>query len=555
MRSELSQPLPDLERVSAFLRGRREEVLRSWQQAIRSLPPARCLEPSRLLDHVPALLDRIVELTEQAERGEPVGPPECIPDMHALERLDEGFDLNEVITEYRLLRRCLLELLGSEPRLLSTAAMEMLHDVIDHAIERSVAAYAKARERTLVALDRISAAALNGGGLDAFLARLLKILMETTAAIDTAAIFLREQDTLRLRAAAGLEGQAPAGFSVKMDEGFIGKIAAERAPRELRMASSDPLVKSPMIRGDGVRALYGVPLEFGGEVIGVAEMGSRTAFEFSQEDKLLFRAMANKATALVAYASLRETAELAARDRQRALAQEQALHAQAQATADFGDQMIAVISHDLRNPLSAILASTQLLFRYGQMSDGQRRAVQRIANSGERMVRMIGELLDFTRGRLGGGIPVQPEPMDLTEACRRVIDEMQVAHPGRPLALRVVGDSRGEWDPGRIAQVVSNLLGNAIQHGHEGTPVQVELRGLPDTVELDVSNRGAPIPPDVMSKLFQPFSRGAADPASKSLGLGLYIVKEVVDAHGGRIDVRSTEADGTTFTVRLPRMR
>jgi signal transduction histidine kinase len=166
---------------------------------------------------------------------------------------------------------------------------------------------------------------------------------------------------------------------------------------------------------------------------------------------------------------------------------------------------------------------------------------------------MISDLLDFTRGRLGGGIPLERRPNDLVVLCREVIDEFTVTHASRDIQLEAEAQCEGWWDGPRMRQVLSNLLSNALRHAREGTAVSVRARGLEDEVELTVANQGEPIPAELLPVLFDPFRRGNSKfrPAG-SLGLGLYIVHQVVVGHGGKVEVSTGEA-GTSFTVRVPR--
>ena len=170
---------------------------------------------------------------------------------------------------------------------------------------------------------------------------------------------------------------------------------------------------------------------------------------------------------------------------------------------------------------------------------------------------MVRDLLDFTQARLGGGIAVEPRPVNLHEVVREVLAEVEATHPGRELRVQTEGDGRGEWDPDRLAQVVQNLLTNALTYSPAGTPVQVLTRGEEEAVTLAVHNEGTPIPPERLRQLFEPFHRGegTADRSSRNVGLGLYIVKQLVAAHRGSISARSAEGEGTTFEVRLPRAR
>jgi two-component system, sensor histidine kinase and response regulator len=222
-------------------------------------------------------------------------------------------------------------------------------------------------------------------------------------------------------------------------------------------------------------------------------------------------------------------------------------------TLRLNEMFIAVLGHDLRNPLHAMMLSAHGVHRVST-EDPVKQAAARIVSSGNRMSRMIEDLLDLARGRLAGGIQIVREPVDLAAVVGRVVRESQAAKPGRALEIRQQGHFDGEWDAGRLAQVASNLISNALQYGDPKEPVLVELDGTrDDTVEMVVSNAGN-IPKELLPQIFDPF-RGRSEPSRRSegLGLGLYIVKELVEAHEGRVDVASNPGERTRFTVRLPR--
>jgi signal transduction histidine kinase len=223
--------------------------------------------------------------------------------------------------------------------------------------------------------------------------------------------------------------------------------------------------------------------------------------------------------------------------------------------ARFREQFIGVVSHDLRNPLSAILLSANTLLHSGALDERQGRAVARIARSAAGMERMISDLLDFTRVRLGGGFPLQAGPTHLDRLCAEVLEELEVAHPARELRHRLLGGRAGAWDRHRLAQVVGNLVGNALHYSPEDTPVTVKTYPDGEAMVLEVHNLGRPIPEDLLPHLFEPFRRGSAAPGRQGLGLGLYIAREIVQAHGGTVTARTSEEEGTTFTVRLPLAR
>jgi signal transduction histidine kinase/GAF domain-containing protein len=220
----------------------------------------------------------------------------------------------------------------------------------------------------------------------------------------------------------------------------------------------------------------------------------------------------------------------------------------------FHERMTGILGHDLRNPLTVIAMAADRQLRSEDLPQEGRDQALRIRRSAGRMREMIDTLLDFTRLRFLGGLSVSPVPADLGEIARGAVEEMRAIWPERPMELEVHGDVRGEWDPARMSQTVSNLVGNAVTHGERGTPVQISVEGEGGEVDLEVHNWGAPIPPDLMPAVFEPFRHGALqDRSPRGLGLGLYIVEQIAVAHGGTVNVSSSAEDGTTFTVRLPR--
>jgi signal transduction histidine kinase len=218
----------------------------------------------------------------------------------------------------------------------------------------------------------------------------------------------------------------------------------------------------------------------------------------------------------------------------------------------FRDQFIGVLSHDLRTPLGAITAGAALLAVPEDNPQRRSRVVARIMSSAQRMERMIGDLLDLTRTRLGGSIPLKRRPADLEHVCEEAIMEIRTGQPDAVLRWQGSGDLRGEWDADRLTQVVSNLVANAIQHGG-GTPITFTAQEDCDSVTLAIHNGGPPIPADVLPLIFEPLARGHGDGTGGRIGLGLFIARAIVSAHGGNIHVTSSSDAGTTFTVALPK--
>jgi signal transduction histidine kinase len=220
------------------------------------------------------------------------------------------------------------------------------------------------------------------------------------------------------------------------------------------------------------------------------------------------------------------------------------------------EMFLAILGHDLRTPLAAIYTSARFMLDTGKLDLS---LTARIAVSAMRTVTMVGDLLDFTRSRLGGGIPVFRERLDLGRVLREAVEEISAAHPRYRFHVYTPEEQSGEWDGERLSQALTNLMVNAGEHAPPGTNITVELAGEDAAVAVSIHNMGPAIPGDRLDGLFNPMKALGTDPIpvaggpTGNLGLGLYIAERIVHAHGGRIEVASAEATGTTFTVRLPR--
>jgi PAS domain S-box-containing protein len=223
----------------------------------------------------------------------------------------------------------------------------------------------------------------------------------------------------------------------------------------------------------------------------------------------------------------------------------------------FRDQVMGILGHDLRSPLGAVLGIAGLMQLNDELPLKAREQLVQVERAAKRMREMIEALLDFTQTRFAGKLPVSPAPADLREICGRVVAELAAGNPCRKIDLESQGDACGRWDPGRIAQVISNLLANALTHGDPQAPVRLSIEGDTNDVALKVHNRGPAVAQDQIPVLFEPFRRGAGADTRRvrGLGLGLHIVKQIVTAHGGSISVHSSADEGTTFCVALPRVR
>ena len=276
-------------------------------------------------------------------------------------------------------------------------------------------------------------------------------------------------------------------------------------------------------------SFVGVPLVVAGAIKGVLAV-IRPASSAVAEDEWLLSALADQAAVALENRRLDEVGE-------------------------FREQLIGIVGHDLRNPLSAIVAAAHVLLRREGLGATETGLVRKITSSAMQASALIDQLLDLTRSRLGGGIPIEPTRFDVNDVCRQVVGETELMHPERPLLVNARGDLTGMWDRDRLYQLLGNLVGNAVQHGEPRSPIELRIDGGEGEVVIEVASRGEPIPKATLPYIFDAFRRGRTAHATRTggLGLGLFIAQQIVRSHGGAIAVTSSERTGTTFRVRLPR--
>ncbi|MBU8899833.1 hypothetical protein DRW03_15950 [Corallococcus sp. H22C18031201] len=491
-------------RAADFLRREHDAVLEAWRRAAQVQYAGRAHAPG-LLDPMPPLLAALADAVEQGpERFDP-HPAEA----HAMTRMGQGFDVGELATEYALLRQCLLRRLEASGRPLIPGELERLEAALDRAMAHALTSHARARERAARQEAEHSLA-------------LVDVLL-ATAPVGLA--FLdRDLRYLRINQTLADINRVPVADHLGH---HIDKVLPASVADPVR-----PLLLQVLRTGEPIRdAEFNVKDETTGE--------ERSWLSNYFPVRTASGELLGVGCSVVNITQHKRT------------------EAALQRAVDFREQLLAVLGHDLRNPLHAITASAFLLGHGEPLDAPQQRAVERIRASTARMTRMINDILDFARSRLGGGIPVTRQHVDMTEVCRTTLEELAVAYPAPELRLESHGDTWGDWDPDRVAQVLGNLVVNAVRHGREGAPVRTRVIGEAHDVRMEVHNLGDPIVPEMLPRLFDPFKAPSApDPAAqrrRSLGLGLYIVSQIAQVHGGEVGVRSTAEEGTTFTVTWPR--
>jgi signal transduction histidine kinase len=300
--------------------------------------------------------------------------------------------------------------------------------------------------------------------------------------------------------------------------------------------ADDDLV--PVIRRFGAPSIVYVPIILGGRPFAVIAFSAAPPRIYNEHDLVFAEELARRASTAMHNAELFQTA-----NKERARAEE---------ASELRERLVAIVGHDLRQPLASIEIRLAVLRRESKNPEFLEDLTSLQASS-RRMSRMIEQILDFTRSRLGGGLELVFAPMDLREALVPIVDELRMARPAATIQLQCP-ELRGAWDRDRLEQVFSNLIGNALAHGDPNKPVTVTVGADALRVWVQVHNEGPPIPQELQSALFSPFRMGERSNSSPAgLGLGLYISNEVIARHGGEIEVRSTAMQGTTFRVVLPR--
>ncbi len=605
--------------LATLLETRQEELLARWAQEVqRRLAPGP-LSRVELLDHMPQFLRELLEALRQHEglAPEAASPPNsmAVAREHGRERFRLGFDLGAIVREYGVLRDLLLDLLAEQGAALPISEWKVVARRITDSIAEAVAQYERERERQVRGGEERLQAILDHAPASIFIkdaegryvlanqgfAEQLGLPRGGVLGKTDHDLFTREQaDTFQAHDAQVRDTRAPrkAEETLSLPDGthtyFTLKFPLPDAQggmsqvcgiamdvtelHRMRTALREVQARLRTVLGHVPVILWAIDAR---GVVTVAEgkglklagrdpeaMVGHSIFELYREAPWVLanvrRALAGEEFSmeheLTRGQRWMEHHYIPQRDAQGRVVAVAGLSldiTERKSAQLFQQRLLGIVGHDIRTPLSAIKLGAERLLHHTDLPPAHAVTVRRIRSSAERIAGLVNTLLDFTRAQLGQGLPVAPRHVCLHDVGSRVVDEAQAAHPARTLRCDAAGDTCGQWDPDRLEQLVANLVDNALKYGTPGTPVTVQYRGEAETVTLAVHNEGPPIPPPLQPHLFEPFRMGAQDEqtARQSLGLGLYIVREIVEAHSGTVTVHSTEDEGTTFTVRLPRHR
>jgi signal transduction histidine kinase len=530
-----------------------DEILHLWAEGAGRAAFAEGLSPPELVSMMPDYLASLGR-DAQVEAVQLTGTQQALIERHLSSRLRQGFVLNEVVTEFAILGRCVSRILDAEPardrpaagdvaRLfceLNAAVAAVTRIFNDHILEDQ-----KRDRRYNQLLQRIASEAM---GTTAHAVPMRKLLNEALTVVmaamgaQTAALLLFDADSNRLivSASTGVADDELEQYVSSLDAStFAGKVASsDEGTTFVTDAEATQLRVSEALRQSGVHSLLGVRLAAGYLLRGVLYVGLQEQREFSAGE---VRRIEDLGTSLTMHLdNARLHAALA--DKLQEVARE----------GELREQFVSVLMHDLTGPLEAARANAERLRTPSVVSDPELVA-RDVVRDLERMEWMVRGLLDVHRIRAGHRLPLQLADCDLGAIAREAVEELRATHGDRFL-LDVGRGVRGVWSAEQLRRAIWNLAVNGIEHGAAGRPVAISVTGVATGAEVAVHNEGPEIPPDVQAELFHPFSLpGSAVHGPRSgWGLGLTFVWGCAEAHGGQVVAESLAGKGTTFRLRLP---
>lgn len=521
-------------------------ILGVWAERVRAaIPAAQDRELPVLLDHLPKFLNCLAEIMGGKATLEALPAEPSSARAHGAQRAHEEFPIQDVFEEYALLRGIIMELMEAEAPL-SLEFRMLLQQAIDRGVQDAAIQHSEISRRALEAsearlrrLQSISDVALAPLPLDELLRELLHRIYQTLS-VDGVTILLREDDLLTVRASKGLEEELTGQVQVPLGKGVSGRIAATGKMLNLPDLKQAEVVSSPL--RERATSLLGVPLVIDGEVIGVLHVSSCERRCFTDEEAQFLCLVADRVALAV--------------DRARLTERLQAANEQLKAADRRKDEFLAMLAHELRSPLSAVMTAADVL-KHIQVDERALRQLEAIKRQSQHLARLVEDLMDVSRISQGK-IELHRQPVELLPIAREAAD---VVHPfiearGQELICSFPSEHLLiDGDPTRLQQIIANLLTNAAKYSEPGSRVWLALEREPEQAVVRVRDEGIGIDPVVLPTLFDLFVQ--VDPSERQshggLGIGLHLVKRLVDIHGGTITTHSEGLrQGTEFLVRLP---
>jgi PAS domain S-box-containing protein len=412
-------------------------------------------------------------------------------------------------------------------------------------LERGARADAEAALEQLRAIQAVTEAALAHLDFDGLLATLLERISEALSVDTVAILWLHEDEQVLIPWAVKGGQEIEAGSPVPLGRGFAGRIATERRPIVLDDVEDDERL-DPFVRADGVRSLMGTPLIIEGRVTGVLQVGTRYRRRFTEADTTSLQIVADRVALAIDRARLYQTARLARDEAEEAIR-----------SVRLRDDFLSTAAHELKTPVTSLRGFAELLMRVsdrGQELDPARyhRAVHTIHRQAQNLSRLVNQLLETSRLD-SGRLELDRQMEDLTPLVRRAVEQAQAQTERHQLSLVAAGEVHARVDPFRFEQVVTNLLDNAIKYSPDGGRIDVELmQPTPERARFGVRDHGIGIPPDQQARIFERYYQAHAASHRSGLGLGLYLSREIVERHGGRLWVESANGEGTRFVAEIP---
>lgn len=529
--------------VAETIQRNHDAIMNRWAEKAQNAASARGLERPELTNILPRYLAGL-------GRGA-AGEVRHYVESHLASRIRQGFDLSEIVEEFVLLEECIGAVWASmdarerpaeADRQAFAAEIQRTIVLVTRRFHEHMALDEQRDKRYVRLLQTIADEALRSpdAPLGAHLREVLEIFLDATGAHSISLVLFdpEDEEVIATASAGDADGELEAFASARDPATLVGKIAASDEPTRVADVETTELAVSDELRHSGIHSILGLRLPPGRKLVAILYVGLREKRPFTAREIGRLEMLGDTLTLHLDNAKL--YADL--RRRIAELGHERELR----------EQFVAILAHDLREPLAAAKMSSQLLLGYPERLDDRRDIAVRLERNLDRIDKMIRDLLDVSRVRAGQRLPLRLDACDLGAVAQEVAEELRATQGERFEVVRV-GTVRGVWSYEELRRAVWNLAMNAVKYGAPDTKVTIRVERSPEGARVSVHNEGAPIGPDDQARVFDLFARAErAGGGGNGWGLGLALVRACAEAHGGSVQVRSSPGAGTTFTLDLP---